>query len=334
MRQMQAGEHNNPVSVRSSFIKGLINHIEELWAASRAWPDLVQVMRQALYGDEADSASSISLSQWAELPGLCCQAAGGRPEWADDLAVAWLLFYAAADIMDKVQDQDEPAGWWRALGPGAALSAATGLYFSASLALNQLAYRERTRSAAADITQDLYNGFLEMTCGQYADLVYQSPTLEQYWKHIGAKSGGFFALACRAAARLANQEGERPENFGRYGHHLGMLVQILDDIEDVRPLSDRLIPGQRHELARSLPVIYALSVLPDPEHDELKRLLSAAPVDEFAAEEVIRILNENNAALYLAAEMERHRGFALDAIRSAAPPSPARDSLEAYLHKF
>ena len=59
-----------------------------------------------------------------------------------------------------------------------------------------------------------------------------------------------------------------------------------------------------------------------------------APVDELAAAEVIRILNENNAALYLAAEMEKHRGMALDAIRSAARPSPARDALEAYLHKF
>jgi geranylgeranyl pyrophosphate synthase len=291
-------------------------------------------MQQALYGDEGKPSSSKGLSQWAELPGLCCQAAGGRPEWADGLTVAWLLFYSAADIMDKVQDGDEPAVWWRELGAGAALSAASGLYFSASLALNQLADNDRTRSVAAEITQDLYSSFLEMTSGQYADLVNQSPTLEQYWKFIGAKSGGFFALACRAAARLVDREVEHLENFGRYGHHLGMLVQILDDLEDVLPMSDRVAPGQRHELAHSLPVIYVLSILPDPECEELKRYLSAAPVDEFAAAEVIRILNENNAALYLAAEMEKHRGMALDAIRSAARPSPARDALEAYLHKF
>ncbi len=238
-------------------------------------------MRQALYGDEDKPTSSRKLSQWVELPGLCCQAAGGRPEWADDLTVAWLLFYAAADLMDKVQDQDEPAGWWRGLGAGAALSAATGLYFSAALALNQLAHNDKYGSAAVGLTQDVYKTFLEMTGGQYADLVNQNPTLEQYWESIGAKSGGFFALVCRAAAQLADQDREQLNGFQKYGYHLGMLVQILDDLEDVRPLFGRQIPGQRQELAHSLPVIYALSVLSDAENDDLKRLLASAPVDEF-----------------------------------------------------
>jgi geranylgeranyl diphosphate synthase type I len=291
-------------------------------------------MRLALCPDGAEAFSIESLSRWAELPGLCCQAAGGCSDWADDLTVAWLLFYAAANIMDKVQDQDEPAEWWRTLGPGAALGAASGLYFSASLALNLLLYGEHTRPAAAEVIQDFYNSFLEMTSGQYGDLLNQNPSLEQYWSYVAAKSGSFFGLACRSAARLAIQDGERLHHFGRYGHHLGVLVQIRDDLDDIRPPSGGTVPGQRKELSRSLPIVYALAVLPEVEREQLQRRLVAAPDDETTAREVIHLLNEINVPLYLVAEMERHRQLALGAIRSATSLSPARESLEAYIQNI
>ena len=77
-------------------------------------------------------------SVWSALPGLCCQAAGGRAQLAEPVAAAWLLFYVAAHLMDDLEDQDNPDPWWRSLGPGAAINIATGLYFSAGLALQEL----------------------------------------------------------------------------------------------------------------------------------------------------------------------------------------------------
>ena len=85
-------------------------------------------MRRGIGIESGGLSSDKSLSRWVDLPGLCCQAAGGNPEWANDLTAAWILFYSAAHLMDKVQDQDEPDPWWQKLGPGVALSAATGLY--------------------------------------------------------------------------------------------------------------------------------------------------------------------------------------------------------------
>ncbi|HSF81459.1 MAG TPA: hypothetical protein VLA49_09505, partial [Anaerolineales bacterium] len=69
----------------------------------------------------------------AGLPALCCQAAGGKPAWADAVTAAWLCFYQAAHLMDSLQDQDEPEPWWTEAGPGVALNVASGLYFSAAL---------------------------------------------------------------------------------------------------------------------------------------------------------------------------------------------------------
>jgi geranylgeranyl pyrophosphate synthase len=291
-------------------------------------------MRQAVHPESVRGTSEDSLARWVDLPGLCCQAAGGHPEWADDLAVAWLLFYAAADLMDKVQDQDDPEPWWQDLGPGAALSVATGLYFSASLALHQIDYHPDTRAAAQEIVAEMYNSFLVMSSGQYRELITPQPSLEQFWENIAAKSGRFFATACRAAARIVTQERQRLDDFERYGHHLGMLIQIRDDLDDIQPPSDRAAYGQRREIARSLPVVYAQSVLPPADGEHLRECLGLASQDELAAGEVIRLLDKSNAALYLVTEMERHRQIALEAILRAAEPSPARDALENYLKIF
>lgn len=289
-------------------------------------------MRQALGAGRETNTKS--LSNWADLPGLCCQAAGGHPEWADDLAVAWLLFYSAAHLMDKIQDRDEPDPWWQELGSGAALSAATGLYFSASSALSNLIHHPVNPAAAPKIIKDFYDRFLVMTSGQYSEFADPYPSLERYWQLAGAKSGEFFALATRSAARLATSDGEILDNFERFGFHLGMLIQIRDDLDDVRPPEERSVYGQRGEMARSLPVIFAFSVLQPQDCDQLKKNLANAPDDPQAAGEVIRLLNQSNAALYIAAELEHHRQSAQEALQQVVPPSEIYETLKGYLWKL
>ncbi len=171
-------------------------------------------MRLALTGKQGSNEKDSKVSRWASLPGLCCQAAGGEAEWADDVTLAWLLFYAAADLMDSVQDQDEPDEWWQEKGPGAALAAASGLYFSGSFALDQLNRKEETAQAAPGVITDFYHTFLTMTSGQYQDLTAEAATLEDYWRQAASKSGAFFQLACLAGARLASSD---PAILGAYG---------------------------------------------------------------------------------------------------------------------
>jgi len=153
-------------------------------------------MRRALIPDEGKSASTgEESSRWALLPGLCCQAAGGDPQWADDVAAAWLLYYVAADLMDTVEDRDEPDLWWAEMGPGFALNVASGLFFSASQALNHLHIQQETHVAASAITENFNRSFLKMCGGQHTDLVQPEPTLTQYWETVAGKSGTFFTLA-------------------------------------------------------------------------------------------------------------------------------------------
>src|SRR3990172_12240121 len=104
-----------------------------------------------------------------------------------------------------------------------------------------------------------------MASGQHADLVNPQPDLEQWLEIAGAKSGELFALACRCGARLATNDPARLKGFSDFGHHLGILLQILDDLEDLKPGSGVETPDLSPKVSRSLVVAYALDVLPRSE---------------------------------------------------------------------
>ena len=94
---------------------------------------------------------------WAHrLSGLCCQAAGGERQWAETTSAAWLLLFAAAQLLDNVEDQDEPELWVKELGPGPAINVATGLIFTASLALQDLYDHPQTYPIAKEIIKDFH----------------------------------------------------------------------------------------------------------------------------------------------------------------------------------
>lgn len=299
----------------------LFRQIESFWISSGAWPDLIAVMRLALFSGNGGK------SRWLHLPALCCQAAGGDPQWAENLTAAWLLYYAAAHLMDSVQDQDDPDPWWAESGAGSALSAATGLYFSAGLLLNQLHDIKATQIAAADIASDFYRGFLVLSSGQLRDLERPEPSLEEYWTLAEAKSGIFFALACRNGARLAIEDAVRLVAYAEYGRNLGVIIQVLDDLDDVVAAHDNPAEKLPPQLLRALPYVYALEVLPSSDRDRL-RLCAHNQGGENGKAEALGLIDLSAAATYTLMIVEQRKNQALSALRSTLSQSEAARSLE------
>lgn len=269
----------------------------------------------------------------ALLPGLCCQAAGGDAQWGDSLAAAWLSFYLAAHLMDSVEDQDQPDEWWAEVGPGGAINVASGLFFSAAHALENLHANEYTCLAAGEVIREFYSGFLSMCSGQHLDLASPEPDLEQFWQIAKAKSGSFFGLACWAGARLASDWPAELEAYRRFGKNLGVLVQIRDDLEDIYLLRGLLTARQLAKVRRSLPVVYALEVAPPEKRNEITENLQASLQDPQAAGQVLRLIDQCGAALYIKIEIARHREQALAALEQAVPQPPAGELLATFLER-
>jgi geranylgeranyl pyrophosphate synthase len=284
-------------------------------------------MRLALTGKQFTDGIDPKISRWAELPGLCCQAAGGLVDWADDVTLAWLLFYSAADLMDSVQDQDEPDEWWREQGPGAALAAASGLYFSGSLVLDGLNRKAEISQAAPGVISDFYQAFLVMTSSQYRDLTAQLSTLEEYWRLAESKSGAFFRLACLAGARLGNSDKNNLRAYANYGLHMGLLIQVMDDLDDIRQLRG-LVPAKlKGKINGSLPFVYAYEMSSTPTQENLLACLDSADQNQSAVDDLVVLLDECQAALYVMAEMEHQRRSAISSLDQATPLQPYKDAL-------
>ena len=252
-------------------------------------------------------------------------ACGGEPLAAVDLSAAWLLFYVAAHIFDNVEDRDDPEAWYAEFGPGTALNTACGLFFTASLALQDLF--SDNAPAALEINRGFQEHMLLMSSGQHRDLTKSIINLDQYWEIAEGKSGAFFELACWSGARLASEDTQLLDHYKQFGKRLGLLLQLLDDLNDIRPINRSPLLPKPRELSHSFAVAYAMSVFPEAQQKNLQDDLAISAQDERAAQQVITTLQNSGVDLYLLTEIERQRGLALQALNNANPKSPHRQLL-------
>ena len=294
-------------------------------------PDFNKALHLAMPVFNSTSSANQNLEQWMLLPNLCCQAAGGQSLWADDTTAAWILFYVGAHIMDSVEDLDPPDEWWENQGSSVALNVASAFFFTASMSLQELYKHEITQGVANEVISDFNSSFIRMCEGQHDDLLQKRPTLKQYWATVGAKSGTFFSIASRSGARLATKDTSRIEHFSRFGYHLGILIQILDDLEDLTPQNFRDQFNNRAQVYSSLPLVYALEVSAQEERETLESYLESETYDEHLSSEIISLIDKWGTGIYIRAEIEKHRSRAIEALISAEPISPAKEMITAKL---
>ena len=264
------------------------------------------------------------------LPILCCEAAGGDEDQATAIAAAWFLLYLAAKVLDDVEDDDTHLTPWSAIGAPQAINAATGLIFVSQLALARLPRMGADRELALFLLEDFNRTTLRMCAGQHADLTEGSHLpLERCLSIAGAKSGEFFALACRAGALLGSDDQRWIASYSEFGYNLGVLIQMCDDFEGLwNPQGHRDLAAGK----RTLPVIYALTVAPPSVGERLERLLVKATAQRKAEEEARRIITALGAPHYLLIEAQIRRQRAGAALRSTGRPSPACRQLMALLN--
>jgi geranylgeranyl pyrophosphate synthase len=266
---------------------------------------------------------------WKVLPCLCCQAAGGDYSWAEDICAAWFLFHNAARLMDNVEDKEISNN---NLNIEFSLSAASGLFFTAQYALLKLSQNPHTGHAVDDINHTFIYKLLKMCEGQHQDILQNTPTLEQYWQIAEKKSGNFFSLATYCGARLATNDPRKLSGFEQYGYHLGLLIQLIDDLEDIYQWMHTSIAPSN--LKGCLPIVYTMEVVPETEKLLLKNYLTNINDGHFNKQDLINFLDRNGAVLYLSSEIERHAGIAITSLENANALSPAGEKLKEIITKL
>jgi geranylgeranyl pyrophosphate synthase len=265
---------------------------------------------------------------------LCCKAAGGKLEATQEVSAAWLLLYTSAHLVDAVEDGDPDPKIDLLGGSGAAINTANGLFLSAARMLNSLQEKDLPEGLGAGIAEDYLRTILTMMGGQHLDLSLPRVDVDRWWQIAEAKTGSFFSLACRAGAQFGTRDQQKLTAYSDFGFHLGLMLQVIDDLEEFYRLLEAGENGDPLMMRNSLAVAYAENVLPDQESKALTLLIQDAPSLESSTDDLIEILDECGAGLYMAAELAKHFDLAAAALNKAQPESAAGEKLNTLLQSL
>jgi heptaprenyl diphosphate synthase len=172
-------------------------------------------------------------------------------------------------------------------------------------------------SLGADVAALLAETIGELCRGQGLELQHLfdvDRSEESYLSAIEGKTAALFATSCRVGGMVSDVPEPTLDALTRFGRHLGMCFQIVDDVLDITATDDTLGKPAGKDMLEgvyTLPVIYALR-----SSTELRALLGQ-PIDGAQLAEA-RDLAAADGALELALSVARtHAAKAADALDGA-----------------
>lgn len=150
----------------------------------------------------------------------------------------------------------------------------------------------------------------------------------RYLRVIELKTARLFGGGCRLGAIAADADPRLQDAAGRYGHHLGIAFQLVDDLLDY--LADPAISGKNlgTDLAEgkpTLPLIHAMKTGTAAQADVIRDAIRNGRIEQLDA--VLKVVESTGAIPYTRALAERHCRDAVQALGDF-PDSPFKNALQ------
>ena len=156
--------------------------------------------------------------------------------------------------------------------------------------------------------------------------------LETYLQIIRNKTAALFEVACQTGGRLAGLTEEALQRLARYGEHLGMVFQMVDDVLDYQPEAKKL--GKRwgddfREKKVTLPILLAWHRADEKDKAFWRQCFQTpAPANEALLEDARQWLDRRGCLRDALGLAETHMHDAIQAL-TFFEPSPWREALQA-----
>ena len=148
-----------------------------------------------------------------------------------------------------------------------------------------------------------------------------------YFAVIERKTAKLFEAAGRLGAVLGDAGAAREDGLARYGRHLGIAFQIMDDVLDYSGTAAEIGKNVGDDLAEgkmTLPLIRALALGTPEEADVIRHAVTEGGLTDFAP--VVAALHRTGALAY-ARERAEAQVAAASACLAVLPASPAASGL-------
>ena len=185
------------------------------------------------------------------------------------LASAVELLHNATLVYDDIQDagalrRGRPA-LWRLSGAAQAINVGVALQASVHAAAARGARAGLSAQAVLDAMEELTLAMQILAEGQYLDLRFGGggePGIDQYMDICARKAGSLLGSSAFLGAAVAGR-GDLAEVARRLGHHLGMYLQISDDIDGIWGETAHIgkVADDLVQKRKTLPLLYAFQRL-------------------------------------------------------------------------
>jgi geranylgeranyl pyrophosphate synthase len=243
-----------------------------------------------------------------------CVSAGGTWQSALWPAVAMECAMAAADVFDDIAD-GEAESLTEIFGSGPVVMGAAGLLALAGGVVLRAVDDGMPAPTVGELGRLFSEYLVEAAAGQARSLC-AAPPLDPVdaYQLAAAKSGPLGSLAAQMGARIATDDPDLLRAYARYGWHLAVFSQLLNDARDAAPGGSTMKRDVRAG-SKTVPLVYVGSSGAPPE-------LRGEPLLEWEQRERQRIAGEGGVLAAVAlAQAERLRGLkVLDSLADKGRP--------------
>ena len=145
---------------------------------------------------------------------------------------------------------------------------------------------------------------------------------EAYYSVIYKKTARLFEAASESGALLAGATEQQQDDLRRYGYHLGMAFQLMDDMLDYQGNAEEMGKNVGDDLAEgkpTLPLIYAIKHSAAEESELIRTAIKEQSAEEL--KRIIDILHASGALDYTRQKAQEQALLAEQSL-SALPESP------------
>lgn len=243
-----------------------------------------------------------------------------------DLAVAAELVHNATLLHDDVVDMGES----RRGAPSTRVVYGNAISIFAGDWLLIDALRRVHRSSRADVMERLLNAIDEMIVAESIQLERRGrlhASLDDWTVVAAGKTAALFRWAMYAGARAGGLSAAQSESLERFGQHVGLAFQAIDDVLDLA--GDPTVTGKApfadlREGKASLPIVIALRT--HPELEASLRAAASGPLDDDDGARLSRRIGAVGALDEARCFADEHVARAI-AILDAFELTPARAAL-------
>ncbi len=264
------------------------------------------------------------------LPYVCFSAISDKLETLDPLAGLWGTNYLVIHLLDKIEDQELDSSLLSSTGNGPLINLSIAIIVAClNLMDDQKIFPDENKRHV--VRSKIMATLVQMASGQHLDLLNCVTDIDKCWNIIKDKSGSFFALGCYIGAVMATDDQETIQEFQRYGFHVGILIQLANDIAGLWRKKDfcDISMGKN-----TLPILFARQFYTERNIYTFDQILQQAKVSLEAEKLARKMIFESGAVIYMLVEVEKHKRYAISAIENIHLELRNMDLLSQYVNKI